>query len=99
MAAGDALIRVARVQQRALRAGDLEVLALLDVVVVRAVGEVYWSGLFFFFVAGEVDDFVGHRGSVVGARTARGGRLGLPLRRPTERLEALGGGAALEGST
>ena len=51
MAAGDALIRVARVQQRALRAGDLEVLCVLGVVVGR-VREVYGSGLFFFFVAG-----------------------------------------------
>ena len=59
MAAGDALIRVARVQQRALRAGDLEVLRVFDVVV-RAVGEVDRAGLFFFFVAGEVDDFVAH---------------------------------------
>ena len=51
MAAGDALIRVARVQQRALRAGDLEVLSVLDVVV-GAVGEVDRARLFFFLVAG-----------------------------------------------
>ena len=75
MAAGDALIGVARVQQRALRAGDLEVLFyFVGGVVVRGIREVYWSGLFFFFVAGEVDDFVAHDYQAVAARTARGGR-------------------------
>ena len=61
MAAGDALISVARVQQRALRAGDLEVLFyFVGGVVVGRVREVDRAGLFFFFVAGEVDDFVAH---------------------------------------
>ena len=62
MAAGDALISVARVQQRALRAGDLELFVDGVDVVVGAVGEVDRAGLFFFFffVAGEVDDFVAH---------------------------------------